>query len=145
MGVMRGRKHRHQWGMSCHYLSQHRATSFRKPGLLRLPQTTRPAASLSARVCYSPLMPLSTFPRTKLITDNPISQMQKLRLKAVTHEAQSVEPQAPKHRRSKLHPLLTPNYREKRLHEVFSVPTAPHGQHHTDLSAYGRHQLNINP
>lgn len=23
VGVMRGRKHRHQWGMSCHHLSQH--------------------------------------------------------------------------------------------------------------------------
>lgn len=54
--------------------------------------------------CYSPLIPVSTFPRATLLLDNPISKMQTLRLEKVTlvHDAQLDHPssQAP--------PLKTP-------------------------------------
>lgn len=91
VGVMRGRKHRHRWGMSCHHLSQHPGPppsgSQDSCGFLKQ-QDQLPHSPPVFVILHSCL--LSTFPRTKLITDNPIAKMQKLRLEAVTHEAQPV-------------------------------------------------------
>lgn len=140
MGVMRGRKHRHQWGMSCHYLSQH-------PGHLLQEARTLAASSNNKTSCLTLGPCLLFFTHAFKYFSQDKADHGQPHFTDAEIEAGSSHPRgsAPKHRRSKLHPLLTPNYREKRLHEVFSVPTAPHGQHHTDLSAYGGHQLNINP
>lgn len=130
VGVMRGRKHSHAWGMSCCHLSQHPGPppsgSPDSCGFLKQHEQLPGSPFSSAAVCDSPLTPLSTFPRTVLIPGNPTSKTQKLRLEEVTPEAQPVHHIANQAPPLKTPPTSCPQYCRKRGSTAYFQSPQPH-------------------
>lgn len=131
--------------MSCSHLSQHPGPppsgSQDSCGFLKQQQQL----PRSLGVCYSTLIPVSTFPRTMLIPDNPISKMQTLRLEEVTlvclHSPRGSggpphQPSTTTQNSTHFLPLTQSAYFSFQ-DPTFATPA--------QTSSCGRHQFNLNP